>query len=41
MQMKKLEEVYTNRELSWLQFNGHIYSVRMNEHITPVEQLEW
>ena len=21
--------------------SGHIYSVRMNEHITPVEQLEW
>ena len=21
--------------------SGHIYSVRMNEHITPVEQIEW
>ena len=24
MQMKKLEEVYTNRELSWLQFNERV-----------------
>ena len=21
--------------------SGHIHSVRMNEHITPVEQIEW
>ena len=36
MQMKKLEEIYTNRELSWLQFNERV----LNEAGNPEYRLQ-
>ena len=36
MQMKKLEEVYTNRELSWLQFNERVLNEAGNPRVPPL-----
>ena len=39
MQMKKLEEVYTNRELAWLQFNERVLNEAGNPRVPLAERL--